>query len=259
MTDLVGRYRAILEDPGITSRLFLPRKSEVDRPFNIDCNGATLVCRYNVLDSARFTVLYFHGNGEVVSDYEYSLPPIFEAFDCSCLLAEYRGYGMSSGEPSLVNLIEDVPHIVRAVNVPPDRLIFYGRSFGSLPAIHAASLFPEARGLVLESGIADLGMKVRGHWITDEPEATDELLADAIDHYFDHRNKLRAFRGFTAVTACTFDNLVRPSNAYGLHRFANDPKCLKIFLRGHHNTLFRDNINDYASIFAHLVHGIPIT
>ena len=39
---------------------------------------------------------------------------------------------------------------------PASELIFFGRSVGSIFAIEAASRFPDAAGLVLESGIADV-------------------------------------------------------------------------------------------------------
>ena len=47
------------------------------------------------------TVIYFHGNGEVVADYLPSFPEWITRAGCNVLLAEYRGYGMSSGTPAL--------------------------------------------------------------------------------------------------------------------------------------------------------------
>ena len=53
-------------------------------------------------------------------------------------------------------MLDDVERVVEAPDVAPSEMVFFGRSVGSIFAVHAASRFPEARGLILESGIADV-------------------------------------------------------------------------------------------------------
>ena len=52
-------------------------------------------------------------------------------------------------------MLDDVELIVRASGVPPERIIFFGRSLGSLYALHGAARYPRAAGLIIESGLAD--------------------------------------------------------------------------------------------------------
>ena len=61
------------------------------------------------------------------------------------LFVEYRGYGASSGEPGLARLLDDVPVIVQALPVPPNQLVAFGRSLGSLYAIDLVNRFPGDR------------------------------------------------------------------------------------------------------------------
>ena len=70
------------------------------------------------------------------------------------LLAEYRGYGGSTGEPLLGRMLDDVEAVLRAAG-PPERLVVFGRSVGSLFALEAVARCPGVAGLVLESAIAD--------------------------------------------------------------------------------------------------------
>jgi uncharacterized protein len=58
------------------------------------------------------------------------------------LLAEYRGYGMSTGHPSLVDMLDDVTAIIQHVgrlNIPAQKVILFGRSIGSPHALHGVS------------------------------------------------------------------------------------------------------------------------
>jgi len=71
-----------------------------------------------------------HGNGEIVSDYIYSKLSYLEY---NILYAEYRGYGFSSGDnPSLVNILDDVEHIIKSIDTPLEDIILFGRSIGSI-------------------------------------------------------------------------------------------------------------------------------
>jgi hypothetical protein len=63
------------------------------------------------------------------------------------LLCEYRGYSGANGVPTALALIEDIPiiydTIVNQLNIPVESLIVMGRSMGSIPAVHFASLYPQ--------------------------------------------------------------------------------------------------------------------
>lgn len=112
-------------------------------------------CRYLKISDTSPTIIHFHGNGESVQDYLGDFEQRIAVLGANLLLAEYRGYGMSSGEPALAAMLGDVRLVVEACAIPPEKIIFFGRSLGSLYALHGASLYPQAAGLIIESGLAD--------------------------------------------------------------------------------------------------------
>jgi uncharacterized protein len=107
-------------------------------------------------------ILYFHGNGEVVGDYD-EIAPLYQREGINLVVADYRGYGASGGSPAFSHLIADGGKILEAVaNVLPERgfhsnLWVMGRSMGSIAALDLAHRFPDKiKGLILESGFASV-------------------------------------------------------------------------------------------------------
>src|SRR5208282_5801323 len=131
----------------------------------------------------------FHGNGETVGDYLEGFAERIESMGVNLLLAEYRGYGMSEGEPRLAAMLEDIPAIVAASGAELSRLIFFGRSLGSLFAVHAAALFPRAAGLVLESAIADPLERILAKVEPWQLEVSKEELRAEVDRVLNQREK----------------------------------------------------------------------
>ena len=59
----------ILDHPLVSSRYFFPRCEAFPQPYWVDAvDGSRLACAYHVVNPAAKTVIYFHGNGEVVAD-----------------------------------------------------------------------------------------------------------------------------------------------------------------------------------------------
>ena len=104
--------------------------------------------------SARYTLLFSHGNAEDLGD---DLPMLNELRRAGFALFayDYRGYGTSEGSSSERHVYGDTEaayqHLVRDRGVPPDRIIAYGRSVGAGAAVDLASRRPLA-GLIVESG-----------------------------------------------------------------------------------------------------------
>jgi fermentation-respiration switch protein FrsA (DUF1100 family) len=111
-------------------------------------------------------LLWFHGNGETVA----GLASIFRAFQhphAALLALDYRGYGASTGSPTVANVAQDadaaVAWLKAHLDAFPDRIVVYGRSAGSGPAIHVAATHHVA-GLVLESAFTSLPAMARTHF-----------------------------------------------------------------------------------------------
>ena len=146
---------SILNHPLISQQYFFPRPDGFEQPFWVDCGQIRLGCYYHRPHPGAKTVVHFHGNGEVVSDYLTDFVPAINRLGYNCFLAEYRGYGLSSGRPALVDMLADVEQIITAIGQPPEKLVLFGRSVGSIYARHGVSCFPNIAGLIIESGIAD--------------------------------------------------------------------------------------------------------
>ena len=125
-----------LDHPILSSRYFYPCPNHFNEPFFVNGDGFRLGCRYLHVSKDFPTIIHFHGNGETVEDYIGDFEDRIASMGANLLLAEFRGYGMSDGEPGLATMLDDVRLIVEASGVPPERIILFGRSLGSLYAMH---------------------------------------------------------------------------------------------------------------------------
>jgi fermentation-respiration switch protein FrsA (DUF1100 family) len=92
-------------------------------------------------ESAARTIVYFHGNGEVVGD-NASMARHLARRGFHVVLAEYRGYGLSApGKPDEVGLYADAEAILAALaerGVDASRVVLWGRSLGTGIAVEMA-------------------------------------------------------------------------------------------------------------------------
>jgi len=234
-----------LDHPELSARYFYPWPNRFDEPYFVAGNGFLLGCRYRHVAEGLPIIIHFHGNGESVADYLGDFEERIAALGANLLLAEYRGYGMSSGEPRLAAMLEDVRLVVEACGAPPERVIFFGRSLGSLYAVHGASLYPQAAGLILESGIADPLERILVRIEPRHVGATMEQLRASVARCLDQRGKLATFRGRVLVMHTKNDDLVHVSHGERLHAWASGPKELILFERGDHNTIMAANGDAY--------------
>ncbi len=106
------------------------------------------------------TILFFHGNGEIVSDYD-DLAPFYTGKGINFLPVDYRGYGRSTGSPTVSNMMGDAHTIFdfiekrRKNSHHTGPLIVMGRSLGSASALELAFHYQDRiEGLIIESGFA---------------------------------------------------------------------------------------------------------
>ena len=152
---------------------------------------------------------------------------------------------MSDGEPALVAMLDDVPLIVEASGVPPQKIIFFGRSLGSLYAVHGAALYPEAAGLIIESGLAEPLERILVRVEPYQLGATMESLQHAVAQHLNQKRKLDRFAGRTLIMHTRNDDLVNVSHGEKLYAWAGEPKEKLIFERGDHNTILAVNMQAY--------------
>lgn len=156
------------DHPDILSVLFHPRR-DVGRnnrsstliPVTIPVDdGETVGAMFHLAGPNAPTILFFHGNGEIVSDYD-DIGHIFIAQGINLFVVDYRGYGFSSGAPTVSSMMADCQIVFDYVKQwlsdynGTGKLIVMGRSLGSASALELAAERADAfDGLIIESGFA---------------------------------------------------------------------------------------------------------
>lgn len=184
-------------------------------------------------------LLHFHGNASR-ADHMLPLAREVAGLGVGVVLAEYRGYGASSGRPSLARMLDDAVAVADATGAPPSSLFVYGRSVGSIYALHVASQRPVG-GLVIESGISDVLVRLLLRVEPSELGVTIDAMRDAAREIVDHRAKMTAYAGPVLVMHTRGDHIVPPSNAVDLAGWAGDRAELVLFERGDHNSIHAFN------------------
>lgn len=246
-------HESILDHEIVSSRYFFPRAEGFENPFWVECNDARLACYYQKNHADAKTIVFFHGNGEIVADYIDFFVPIFDQLGFNCFLAEYRGYGLSTGNPGLVKMLSDVKPVIQAIEQPPENLVLFGRSVGSIYAIHGASLFPGIAGLIIESGIAEVFERLLLRVLPEEIGITLARMEQEVATYFNVQEKLPLYKGPLLVLHARRDSLVHFSHGQRLYEWSPQPegkKILRIFDNGDHNDIFAVNAQEYIQQLA---------
>jgi fermentation-respiration switch protein FrsA (DUF1100 family) len=105
------------------------------------------------------TWLWFHGNAGNVSHRLENLLLVHQKLGVNILLFDYRGYGRSSGRPSVEGTYRDAEaafkYLESRPDIDPQKIVFFGRSMGCAVAVDLATR-QEPYGLVLESPFTSL-------------------------------------------------------------------------------------------------------
>lgn len=157
------RMASIFDSAEFNENLFFPRSDSSSPPsgkreiFIEVEEGVRIHSRQYPFAGAKFSLLYFHGNGEIVSDYD-DMEEAFRNLGAELIVCDYRGYGKSSGTPTLRSVLKDA-HVIyetlkRDGRLLPDVYVM-GRSLGSAPAIELCAGHKDIVGCIIESGYAD--------------------------------------------------------------------------------------------------------
>jgi fermentation-respiration switch protein FrsA (DUF1100 family) len=155
---------SLLDHPAVSENLFYPRPAFRSpragmRDLMVEvAPGVRLHARLHEAGDAVAHVVLFHGNGEVVSDYDDAAGSFARA-GAALSVIDYRGYGRSEGQPSLRTLLTDARPAFEGVRaqLSPLPVIVMGRSLGSACAAELCGTLPEApAGIIFESGFSDV-------------------------------------------------------------------------------------------------------
>lgn len=163
------------DQPEILQRLFFPRRefvADTGQPQATNHSievapGISIVCRFYPSRNDAPNILFFHGNGETAPDYDY-VAPVYRKLGLNLFVTDYRGYGMSDGEPTCSAMILDAHPLFQGFMAFLNKHQFtgtpyvMGRSLGSAPAIEAAYHYQQQlSGLIVESGFASARNQLR--------------------------------------------------------------------------------------------------
>ena len=159
---------SILDRPEILNFLFYPRKDsgwgvpEYAKLFEIKAQDGTRIgCRFYLCDPEKPHIVFFHGNGEIAEDYD-DIGQVYTKLNLNFMVADYRGYGRSEGEPSVSSMLTDAHDVFTSIRKWMEQesrngpVWIMGRSLGSASAIELAALYPDMiTGLIVESGFSE--------------------------------------------------------------------------------------------------------
>jgi len=208
--------------------------------------NAVIGGRFHMVQPAAVNILFFHGNGEIVADYD-DIAVLYNQVELNFLPVDYRGYGRSTGIPTVTGMMRDA-HLIYAFvrtwlreNGFTAPLLVMGRSLGSASALEiAANYSEEIEGLIIESGFAyaipllkRLGVRV---WAMDLKE----------EDGFSNLEKIGVYEGPTLIIHAEYDHIIPFSDGEALCEAspAVDKRLLQI-PGANHNDIFIHGIRQY--------------
>jgi pimeloyl-ACP methyl ester carboxylesterase len=171
------------------------------------------------------------------------------------LPVDYRGYGRSTGTPTVSAMMKDC-HVIFAYvtdwlkeNGYTGSLITMGRSLGSASALELAATHGEKiSGLIIESGFAYAGPLLRLLGVDPARPGCEEE-AD-----FGNVDKIRSFEKPTLIIHAEKDHIISFSDGEAL--FDACPASDKTFLKipnANHNDIFSRGLSEYLNAVKRLV------
>jgi fermentation-respiration switch protein FrsA (DUF1100 family) len=145
------------------------------RIVTLDSEGHTLygcyVWRDDSLDTG-YTVLYCEGNKHNMEEY-WDRVELFYQMGLRCFLFDYRGFGMSGGDPSASGLAADgraaLRFVTDSLRVDTLHLILYGYSLGNAVSIELAANVVHPYRLIAEAPFASAEALLRNSTPLDLP------------------------------------------------------------------------------------------
>lgn len=244
----------ILDRPEVLSVIFHPRP-ELGAPPRGDGIEEHLIqvdqeihvgARFHLVSITAANLLFFHGNGEIVADYD-QLGPLYNKLGANLLAVDYRGYGRSDGRPTVSGMMADCHAIFAYVRNWMDDtghagpLIVMGRSLGSASALELAAEHGDRMdGLIIESGFAFAGPLLRLLGVDPERLGFDEAEG------FSNLEKIGRYAGPTLIIHAEYDHIIPYSDGKALYEASLDrDKRLLTIRNANHNDIFMRGLEDY--------------
>lgn len=186
-----------------------------------------------------WSVLYFHGNGEDVYDVRGIVRAL--ARHATVYAADYRGYGRSTGTPSVRTFEADARAFYDAalrLGADPKRLVVHGYSLGGAAAVEVAASRPVAGALLGSTFTSLIAVPWFGRFLPVDWLRSEEKMARI-------SCPVRVYHG-------TADRLIAFSHGQRLHAAARDPKSFVPLEGEDHISAHRRDGQQFAAFLAWL-------
>ncbi len=194
---------------------------------------------------SRGTVIFAHGNNEIIDDWLIAFSPYYKDLNFNVLLVEYRGYGRSRGTPSQESLSEDFKYFydkLIKVKGEQDRIVFHGRSIGGGVIIHL-SQFRKSTHLIIESSFSSL--VERAYELFRVPEFL-------IENKYRSEETLRSYDQPALIMHGKRDQLIPIHHGKKLFAALRGPKKFVEFDKGHNDIQVEQKLY-WESVFQFLL------
>ncbi len=253
------------DHPAIASFLFYPRPEETRSLVGENISELSIPVERDIAVGGKIfisgkkapSILFFHGNGEIVIDYD-DLGPLYTNLGMNFIPVDYRGYGRSGGNPSVSDMMKDCQTIFDYMrqwlkdNDFHGKLIIMGRSLGSASALELASTRQDdIDGLIIDSGFAFAIPLLRIIGIDPDRLGLHE------EEGFRNSEKIKQFRKPTLIIHAEKDHIIPYSDACTL--FDSSPaeqKHMVTIKEANHNTIFMYGLKEYLTAVRQLVDEI---
>jgi pimeloyl-ACP methyl ester carboxylesterase len=245
---------APLDRPEILNVLFHPRQDRGGasargpaRSLEIPVSdGAVIGARFHMADTGFPNILFFHGNGEIASDYD-DLGPLYNQMGLNFMVVDYRGYGESTGTPTVSAMMRDCHAIFDFAgkwlteNGFTGPFLVMGRSLGSASALELAAHHPDRiSGLIIESGFAHAAplLMLLG--------APGDVVRQIESVGFRHTDIIKGYTGPTLIIHAEYDHIIPFSEGQALYNAsgAKEKRLLRI-PGANHNDIFARALSEY--------------
>ena len=249
---------AVLLLSGCTSLLFYPTRDHVLTPdvIGLDYRDVEFMASDGVRlhgwvlpakGPAQGTLLFVHGNAENISTHIASVAWL-PAQGYNVFLFDYRGFGISEGEPDVDGLHRDTLAAIEKAfaleGVDPTRIAVFGQSLGGSVAISSLVRSPrrdQIRGLIVEGAFSSYRLIAREKLAEFEPTW---LLQVPLSFTIDNRyHPVEDIAGISPVPVLIVhgaeDRIVAPSHAEDLFEAARPPKALWLIPAASHIQAFQ--------------------
>jgi alpha-beta hydrolase superfamily lysophospholipase len=244
---------SVFDREQILSFLFYPRREGISRgrehfiEMEIPVEDKVVIGGrfYSAGESAPM-ILFFHGNGEIVADYD-DLGVFYNSMGIGFFAVDYRGYGRSTGIPMVSGMMRDCHTIFdyvrkyREQNRFSGPFVIMGRSLGSASALEIVSNYADRTdGLVVESGFAFIKPLLELLGVDSDILGIDENIT------FNHLFKIASYTKPTLIIHAEQDHII-PFND-GLALYYASQSTNKELLRikdANHNNIFQVGFTEY--------------